>query len=85
MTEQPLDKEKGKKILGQSDHPVFGKMVEFEDIDGLGIQVGEGEDSFIVRPLRPGHVKVEGAKTEEAIQKAKRLMGHAVDRRGGHI
>ena len=76
--------QEGREIITSVDHPRFGRMVEFVDSDGLGMQVGEGEDSFIVRPSRPGHVVVEGANTDAAMQKARQLMGYVVDRRGGH-
>lgn len=84
MSEQSLlDNQEGREIICAVDHPRFGKMVEFVDHKGLGMQVGEGEDSFIVRPSRPGYVVVEGANTDAAKQKANQLMGHAIDRRGG--
>lgn len=84
MSEQSQEKS-DRKILGTVDHPIFGKVVDFEDSKGIGMQVGEGENSFIVRPSRPGHVVVEGAITEQAKQIAEQLMGKAIDRRGGHL
>lgn len=76
-------KESGRRVLRETDHPEFGKCITFIDENGPGTQIGEGAALFIVRPTAPGVVSIE-AQTDEAKEAAKRLYGNILSYRGGH-
>ena len=70
-------------IISNFIHPQLGRVIEFTDDIGLGMQIGEGEDSFIVRSEGPGIISSE-AHTENARRIVLKLIGKVIDRRGGH-
>jgi len=72
-----------RKIIKTVVHPKYGLTITFIDENGLGMQIGEGDDTFIVRPVARGLVAVE-TTTEVAKQTAAQLMGEVIDQRGGH-
>jgi len=73
----------GRRVLQETNHPEFGRCVPFVDKNGLGMQIGEGDASFIARPATKGFISVE-APTETAKEAAKRLYGNILAHRGGH-